>query len=893
MTQKQIKPRVFISSGAALGKEEICIHLTQPMILSDVNLNLLKFAIKKWKKRNIKFGNTISDQSLKQPTLFFPLCLGGEYQDSVTLCRISNGLSLSAVERFAVKHAFKFTPATDEIIHINSSKSIEILIEHITIIIHQLNESLFNSAFSELIKLHSLLLKLGETTDDNGNPINYAIVEANWFGTQLHNEWARSYMPLFDASLAVLEKNDSFLRKCSYIAVYLAKEISKNQSITGLDSITNMQGCLWYKLNGWWERTNEQLERNHNIGKAVTSGVNLERLHKNALQKFIQGWEHLLKFELSTYIKEIPSWKSYKILFRSFNEHLSSTILFLGKSVLSGNQEAAYYWADFLTHWINYSQPTNENFDYIFLTSAQELLITPSLLDMPWDEVEGLIQSHLQNSTYPIQHHTIFSIILKNYWQDCCFILSNFLISWSTALESSKTLSIDIIKRLIEGTTIDDSDSFDKSLFFENQEQFIISFIRRHLNIGSYQGTLTRLIEKINQLSEPERFSGRIYSFANTAEEINYDTELILATLRTSNYRNDLDSLKKLLASHDLAYQLENITVQFIKYYEKNNVESYKTIFDAIITHEENNEISYDNRTDNISKIKNTHNKKTTFEDSLKKIGEVLYRLIELIKSERLAQIKNLPISSDKLINIEEKASYKAFNKKTANFPVALFNEIKLLDEPLIEFRLKYEHYPKGQLTVPPMDHTLFSEDYHHKEVSSRLYAYLIFDILNEAKKIQILNEVSVDSEDDYAEKLIQIGKDLINQKLNPIIIIDNNTHQFIYDWKRTLWDPKTQIPEGIKISKKENRFTKNYMFDLNDIPVYKSNANTKNSIIFPLEILNTLKFRQFKNGYPVEVTFDENPDNPWDGTLTYLWERTVELDKNYDIYTITLSEEK
>ncbi|HAT2067017.1 TPA: hypothetical protein ACG2L8_001917, partial [Legionella pneumophila] len=200
---------------------------------------------------------------------------------------------------------------------------------------------------------------------------------------------------------------------------------------------------------------------------------------------------------------------------------------------------------------------------------------------------------------------------------------------------------------------------------------------------------------------------------------------------------------------------------------------------------------------------------------------------------------------------------------------------------------------PKGQLTVPLMDHTLFSEDYHHKEVSSRLYAYLIFDILNEAKKIQILNEVSVDSEGDYAEKLIQIGKDLINQKLNPIIIIDNNTHQFIYDWKRTLWDPKTQIPEGIKISKKENRFTKNYMFDLNDIPVYKSNANTKKSIIFPLEILNTLKFRQFKNGYPVEVTFDENPDNPWDGTLTYLWERIVELDKNYNIYTITLSEEE
>ncbi|HHT9890699.1 TPA: hypothetical protein ACT9KI_002899, partial [Legionella pneumophila] len=765
MTQKQIKPQVFISSGADLGKKEICIHLPQPMILSDINLNLLKFAIKNWKKRNIKSRNTTSEQSLKQPVILFPLCLGGEYQDSVTLCRISNGLSLSTAERFAVKHAFKFTPATDEITHINSSKSIEILIEHITIIIHQLNESLFNSAFNELIKLHSLLLKLGETSDNNGNPINYAIVEANWFGTQLHNEWARKYIPLFDASLTVLEKSDSFFRKCSYIAAYLAKEISKNQSITGLDSITSMQGCLWFKLNDWWERANEKLERNHNIEKAITLDVNLEKLHKNALQKFIQGWEHLLKFELSTYIKALSSWNSYKILFRSFNEHLSSTILFLGKSVLSGNQEAAYYWTDFLIHWSNYCRPIDENFDYLYLTSAQELLITSALLDMSWDKVENLIQSNIQNSTQFISHHTVFSIILKNYWQDCCFILSNFLISWTAISDPTKSLAIDIIKRLLDGTTIDDSDSFDKSLFFENQEQFIVSFIRRHLNTGSYQGTLERLIEKIEQLSEPERLSGRIYSSSRTAGVTNYDTELVLATLRTNNYRNDLDSLKKILASHDLAYQLENITVGFIDYYENNNVKNFKTIFEAITTHENNNEISYDNTSNNSSKIQNTHKKPPAFEDSLKKVSEVLYKLIELIKSERLAQIKSLPISSDKLIDIEEKASSKAFNKKTANFPVALFNKIKLLDEPLIEFRLKYEHYPKGQLTVPPMDHTLFSEDYHHKEVSSRLYAFLIFDILNEAKKEQILKEVSVYSESEFAEKIIQIGKDLIDQK--------------------------------------------------------------------------------------------------------------------------------
>jgi hypothetical protein len=883
---KKVIPKVFVNSNADLGAPEVILSIPNPMFLTDINLTLLKFVIKRWKKRNIS-SKEKENQSPKQPVLYFPLSLERQYQDTVILCRIDNGTPLSFIEKFAIKHAFKFSRASSKHTDLNSIKSFQMLIEHAAIIAHQLNESLFSDTFIELIKLHSLLLKLGETTDPEGNPINYAIVEASWLGTRLHNEWERAYQRLFDASVGVLTKSEFFFGRCCSIAFNIAQEILKNPSITGMDSITRMQGHLWFQLNKWWESKCEKIGLTPHIGNPVTLKPPFAKIHKKALKHFVEGWESLLRWELAPHIETINTWDAYKSLFYSLNEHLHSTILFLGKSVLSGNKESAYYWTDLLVHWNKYSQPLGSRNEFWFTDEIKEILITPSLLNMPWEEIEKLIQFDMPILNHQTTQRDIFLIILKNYWRDCCFILSNYLLSWAKNIPISESLPFNILKRLIEGKTIDNSDSFEKSLFFQTREQYFSSFIRRQIDTN-YIG---RLSERIEQLLEPERFSGRIYSFSKSANENNYETELIMSTLKL-DYSSFFESLEKILISNDITYTLEQAFDNIIEFYEKNNFDEYAEIYKAFHQPAQEKDINYEEVNENAGKIAINNNQQSTFENTLKNIIKIFNELGSIVKEVRLNQIKALPISIDKLTTIAEEASDKIFSKETSEFPIALFDQITLVNEPLIGFKLQNPKFPKGQLTEPPMNDSFYSADFHNKAVSSRLYPHLIFNIINEAKKENIYNSIPLTSEEEYLAKLLELSIKLISDKLNPVIIIDySQPPKFISNWKRAKWDSRVQIPHGITIDKKENNFSHNYIFHFNNIPVYGSYAATKSIMILPQEILKTVKFQQFTNGYPVEIKFDENPDNPWVGTLTYHWERAVELNTNYILYEIVMAE--
>jgi hypothetical protein len=69
---------------------------------------------------------------------------------------------------------------------------------------------------------------------------------------------------------------------------------------------------------------------------------------------------------------------------------------------------------------------------------------------------------------------------------------------------------------------------------------------------------------------------------------------------------------------------------------------------------------------------------------------------------------------------------------------------------------------------------------------------------------------------------------------------------------------------------------------------MYRSNVSMGCTLLLPIEILNTLRFQRFDNGYPVKVAFNKNSEDVENGTLTYTWARKIELEPNYKIYEIS-----
>jgi hypothetical protein len=779
---------------------------------------------------------------------------------------------------------------------LDSRKSLEVLTEHAVLTIRQLDEGMFDEVFEELIDLHSLLLTLGETKDNKGTPLNYAIIEASWFGTRLHDEWARAYKNVFEEAISVLNENAHFFSKCSYAAYYLAPDILRNPSATGLNSIIRMQGYLWFRLNEWWEKICEKQGKMHGLENPEKLTPPSSKTHNRALKDFIQGWEKLHSYVLANHIKDVDEWEKYKNLFQAFDEHLNSTLLFLGRSVLSGNQESAYYWADCLIRWNSNSQPLNQDNDFWLIGRSQQALITPALLEKPWNEVENLIRANSEFPDQTVSQKTLFSKMLQNYWQDTCFILNDFLLLWAKNTESpEKTLAADVIKKLIEGQTIDDADVHGKKTFVENFDDYLSSFIRRNTyhrwNKGTYGGMLSAVADRIDRLTEREMISGRVYSSVGSSIEKTYETDIVLGVLKADlsieAVATTLGKYKKLLDQEEVADNLRQEIEQKLKEMDgvRKWLEKYTAIYNFILLPNKKKE---DLEDDNKAVGEIDKSIPAPFASRLNTLESALVKLLEAVKNVRSTRVRNSPVSQQKLYKMAEEASAKAFSKETADFPVSLFKDVEWVTEPLIEFNLRHNNFPKGHLTEPPMDHTHFTGDWHHDAVTSRLYPYLVFDIFNEAKAGNLIEEVSVNSEDEYAGKLVEISNTLKEQGLTPILIAENfRTPKWILDWEHASWRRDKVLPEGVLIERKEKRHRGGYLFDICNTPLYEGRALVGGTLIFPVELLAKVKFRQLSTGYPVEVSFEENADDPWHGTLTYHWERAVELDPAHKVHKL------
>lgn len=892
---KKIIPKVLTYSILDHGKTEVEIKLKTPQILTDINIKRLEAVIKNWKQRNIHQVDIENDQLdlHSEPQIIFPLSVGQTYQNTVSICRIDNAYKpLTLIEKFILKkHVFKFTKVPEEgSSNLETQDAINILTDEAINIIRKMDRRAFDRVFEELSELYSVLIELGETKDEKGNPINYSIIETSWFGETLHENWARSYKNIFEESLVVLEQDDHFLRKCSYTAYNIAYRILNNPSMTGLNSIIRAQGYLWFKLNSWWIKVCGMQNKEHSLKYPTTLSAPLYKTHKNAVISLIQGWEALNSTVLSGHVKEIDSWKRYKVLFEAFEEHLNSTVSFLAYAVLSGNKDAAILWADSLIRWNSTSRPVHHQNELVLYNNSVQALITPVLLSKSWKEVTTLLNVE-QN-----KQELLFSNILQNYWQDACYILSGFLLQWSIeTTHSSKTLAVDIIKHLIKGQTTDGASVHRKKIFIENFSDYLSSFIRRNTthrwDKGTYGSILSSLADRLDRLNEPERIAGRPYiSSGSSIEKIDIASIVIATFVKPSNKAN-FDQYNQLIGDEKIASQLKYEIESKIKLLSSVDAEKYSGIYNYMydIEYELKESTDYEVKNESGSDLEVSKKKydSNNFQSAIKTVESALLELKEKIDSKRLDTISSLDASDLKLNEISKEAS-QAFDEDTEDFPINQFEEVELVTEPGIPFKLSHNNFPKGQLTDPLMDDTTFREGWHRKAVASNLYPYLVLDIFEEAKENKLLEEVIISSEQEYADKIIELSYYIKQEGLTPILIAEDfRTPKWLLDWEHAIWRREATIPQNIKIEKKDKKKRGGYLFDISEIPVYEGMALVGGTLLLPKEILERVNFTQQQNGYPVEVIFEKNSDNPWHGTLTYNWERAVELNKKYKIFIL------
>jgi len=164
-----------------------------------------------------------------------------------------------------------------------------------------------------------------------------------------------------------------------------------------------------------------------------------------------------------------------------------------------------------------------------------------------------------------------------------------------------------------------------------------------------------------------------------------------------------------------------------------------------------------------------------------------------------------------------------------------------------MEFKFGYSNIPKGSLTDPIMDNGGLSNEWYRKSAAIKINSYLIFDILEKAKTIGILNETSVHNEDDYVATVLKYSEQMRLNGLHPILIAETNIRPaWLLNWRQARWSNQITLPDGlyIKYLEKESRH-KNYLFHINNVPVYAGLALIGGSLLLPVESLKLLKLKK------------------------------------------------
>lgn len=863
---KYVSPKINIAlSTSNTDKSQVEIELERSQQLCDIDLSKLEYVISRWKKRNKVERNPDRTQRI---TITFPVMPGSECEGKTCLCQVSHGADLTNIEKLLIKSAFKFRKSNrDENESARIERCMKILEESNLDSIKARSLENFRAGLSQQIDFHTTLIKLGEF-EDEGQHLNYSTIASSKFLTDLNQEWSSSYHDIFQSAVDALIEDKNFFKKCCYVGNRLLPDLLNNPSYIGVTSAIQAQGYLWFRLCEWWKSTKDSL------------------IYSEVKKSYLEGWESI-QHALTSRITTAQSWKEFSLLFSGLKTHLEYTISFVAQSVITNNMEGMALWTDSLIRWnSNNTRSLNTNHYETFFGNVK-IVLSSELLDKPWKEVQVLLNetSEFPNNTFTEQ--AVFLEILENYWKDACLTLACLLLKWEETSNQDNPLYIDALDRLLKGTLDDEADILGEKEFIKNANDYVISFLRRYISDNGYANSLDGLSRRLDSLAQPEMMPGRIYSSCSPYFGGNPYQDLLLGSLIVGinkNKTSHLPSFEKPLLNYKSANNLIGKLEQYLELLEKINREKNTVILNKIV----NEPNSQTNVTEiNIPNEQIISDKNST--DSLDVLRGILSSLKDRIISWKANFIKNLTISDSKLQEIIETASSVAFTKDTASFPVCLFQKVEWVTKPLKELNFGYSEFSKITLIEPAISEDGFSKNWYLQSASPKIYAYLIFDILEKAKSLNVLNEIIVNGETEYVTAINQHSQQMQSIGLHPILIVEEfRRPEWLSNWKSSRWNRQITLQDDLNIQyKNEANPQENYLFHINNVPVYTANALIGGSMLLPIESLKLLQFRQMENGYPLDVTFIPKKDDPTKGSLIYRVEKGIELE-NHTIYKIT-----
>lgn len=395
---------------------------------------------------------------------------------------------------------------------------LEELAEKVLVQIDRLSTTAFASALDEMIEYHRFLLEAYGSRTREGVSFSYAEI-SDWIEPP-HQSWMRQYRRLFERAAFHIDEDPDLISTLARTPIRLIEGLAPNSSAAITGSVLDLGLILVGRLENW---LTQRVSRKSSSFPEGSQSVELRGSDKTAFKDVIidvvGAWERLIQFAPSMFgfneLKAANSTRQWYEISRSFpffRHHLRNTAYFLAAATWNEDEIGAAYFEEALVRW-------TDSFDYALpddFYGMRRLLLFPSLVETDWKtatdqirEIEG------SASPFPIEPFPTFKVLLHGMHTDVILITAAVLLRWYIEGKQNSETLLKVVSRLLIKRATDEDEIRKQSL--PGFKSLFLQIVRmeaagQRLSRASYGSTLDELAAFLDQMSERDVVSGRIFT---------------------------------------------------------------------------------------------------------------------------------------------------------------------------------------------------------------------------------------------------------------------------------------------------------------------------------------------------------------------------------------------
>lgn len=744
----------------------------------------------------------------------------------------------------------------------SSSEMLEELVTNAETEIIRNHVKAFETAFEELLSFHAFLINayLSET---KGNDEKFSLAQMGYW-QPLHVEWRRQYGRLFEAGVAQLSSSDEYLRSLMYASYRLFQSTRKDGGADNSVSraMLDMNNVLIHRLEDWAVENDLQYWPSAATGGAE---LKLKNRYDQIILHFIGANRNLLQAIpiedgwMENENNAAAEWQTYKDSWPLLWASLRNTLYILVVAVWHNDETAAIKYADAVLDWIDPIKYRLESKEYVL----DRAYISADCLGLEWSKITEKVKAYLQNPEWDsdIKPNNMLDALLRNAQEDVLILASCVMADWLLRGAASSSLPFKIYKELLSRSFKDE----DERPFFSRMVLafFRVQVIANRFSDKGYAAGLDEVVSMSDGLSEETRVPGKVYfstTMRDRGELLDPFSLLLLQFMPPDLSKEGEDKIiTAILGGLDKEAKLPNADDSL-----RDVLRQIKSLVDCV------------SESDLVKKERAYSLAATgvAIEVAASNLRAMLEKISNGLNENRNERLVNRQIDPEKIASINMQISKTAFIKENAGFPVYLFRDVERDESIEADKFLRLTNYSKGLLVSPAMEQRAVNEEEYLTEI---MQTRIASEALRQVWKNSKIDETFVEGADQYWATI----KSFIAKEGPCVLLVSGyGDPVWLYEWKRSRYvTPKYPIPADLKIwTATENKKSQDdYLFHLNDTPVYRGPIERGVSYLFPLGTFDRIKFKSFSDGNLVQVKFEPNSEEVWMGALVFTYGMVVE----------------